>query len=114
MAGIISSFPAIEGLREDAEVTASEAGILIMGIVVIKPFGDACETSISWNRAVDIHNATIISSLHVSCVTHLSELVRLICGHYLKGLLAILTSWVIYPLFYSNTKRQLPITKEVF
>jgi len=38
MVGIISPFPAVEGLRRDAEVAAGEAGVLIMGFVVIKPF----------------------------------------------------------------------------
>jgi hypothetical protein len=38
MVGIVSSFPAIEGLRGDAEVTASETGVMIMGVIVVKPF----------------------------------------------------------------------------
>ena len=38
MSGIVSLFPAIESRGRDAEVAASETGIAIMGVVVIKPF----------------------------------------------------------------------------
>jgi hypothetical protein len=36
--GVVASLPAIECLRADAEVAAGEAGIMTMGIVIIKPF----------------------------------------------------------------------------
>jgi len=36
--GIIASLPAIKGLRTDIKVTTGETSIVIMGIVVIKPF----------------------------------------------------------------------------
>jgi hypothetical protein len=38
MPGTIAPFPAVESLRRDAKVTASETGVLIMGFVVIEPF----------------------------------------------------------------------------
>ena len=38
MPGMITPFPAVEGLRRDAEVATGEAGVLIMGFVVIEPF----------------------------------------------------------------------------
>ncbi len=36
--GVISTFPAVESLRRDAEVAASEASIFSMRVIVIKPF----------------------------------------------------------------------------
>ena len=38
MVGVIAAFPAIEGLRTYAKVAAGEAGILAMGMVIVKPF----------------------------------------------------------------------------
>jgi hypothetical protein len=38
MLGVIAPFPAIESLGRDAKVAASETGIVIMGVAVIKPF----------------------------------------------------------------------------
>lgn len=38
MLGVITPLPAIEGLRGDTEVTASETGILTVGVIIIKPF----------------------------------------------------------------------------
>ena len=35
---VIALFQAVEGLRRDAEVTASETSVVIMGVIVIKPF----------------------------------------------------------------------------
>jgi len=35
---IVALFPAIEGLMRDVEVTTGETGIVIMGVVIIKPF----------------------------------------------------------------------------
>jgi len=82
---IISSFPAVERLGRDAEVAAGKASIVIMGIIVIKPF----EPLPGWLRqhrdarqaprtryytAIDTHSAAIITSSHdTSSVTHLSE-----------------------------------------
>ena len=38
MIRVISSLPAAEGLRRDAKIATGEAGVLIMGFVVIEPF----------------------------------------------------------------------------
>ena len=38
MLGVVALFPAVEGLRRDAKVATGEAGIVIMGFVVVKPF----------------------------------------------------------------------------
>jgi hypothetical protein len=38
MLGVIASLPTVEGLRADAEITAGEAGITPVRMVVIKPF----------------------------------------------------------------------------
>ena len=38
MPGVIALFPAVESLRRDAKIATGEAGILIMGSVVIEPF----------------------------------------------------------------------------
>ena len=38
MPGIIAPFPAVESLRRNAKIAAGEAGILIMGPIVIEPF----------------------------------------------------------------------------
>ncbi len=83
--GIVTVLPAIEGLRADAEVAASEAGIVPMGVTVIKPFQslpglprqlrDACQASVPrQDAAIHTHSAAIIAPFHLlSCVTHLSE-----------------------------------------
>jgi len=36
--GIITPFPTIKGLRTNTKITASEAGIVTVGVVEIKPF----------------------------------------------------------------------------
>jgi len=36
--GVIAAFPAVESLWGGAEVAAGEAGIVIMRVVVVKPF----------------------------------------------------------------------------
>ena len=36
MLRIISPFPAVEGLRRDAEVATGEPGVLVMGIVTLE------------------------------------------------------------------------------
>jgi hypothetical protein len=38
---VIALLPAIEGLWADVKVAAGEAGILSMGVIVIKPFKSA-------------------------------------------------------------------------
>ncbi len=38
MPGIIASLPAVEGLRADIKVTASETGIVTTRVIVVKPF----------------------------------------------------------------------------
>ena len=38
MPGVIAHFPAVESLGRDAKVAVGKLGILIMGIIVIKPF----------------------------------------------------------------------------
>jgi hypothetical protein len=36
--GVIAPFPAIKGLRANAEVAASEPSVIAMGAIIIKPF----------------------------------------------------------------------------
>jgi hypothetical protein len=36
--GSVAPFPAIKGLRADAEVAAGEPSIIAMGAIIIKPF----------------------------------------------------------------------------
>jgi hypothetical protein len=38
MPGIVASLPAIECLRADIKVPAGETGMVIMALVVVKPF----------------------------------------------------------------------------
>ena len=38
MIRVIAPFPSVEGLRTDTKITASEAGILFVGIVIIRLF----------------------------------------------------------------------------
>ena len=38
MVRVVSSLPAIEGLRADAKVAAGESSVLTMGVIVVKPF----------------------------------------------------------------------------
>ena len=42
MLGVVAPFPAVEGLRRDVEVAAGKSGIVVAGIVVIKPFESSC------------------------------------------------------------------------
>ena len=42
MLGVVALFPAVEGLRRDVEVAAGKPGIVVAGIVVIKPFESSC------------------------------------------------------------------------
>ncbi len=83
--GAIAVLPAVEGLGADAEISAGEARIVIMRVIVVKPF----EPLPSWFRqlhpktrqascladyaAMNTHSAAIIQPFHASCVTHLSE-----------------------------------------
>ncbi len=60
---IISSFPAIEGLRGDAEIVAGETGIAIMEIVVIKLFEPLPGFLIAWGCLSSIY-------IPVSCCRH--------------------------------------------
>jgi hypothetical protein len=38
MLGVVAPFPAIEGLWTDTKIAASETGIVVVGIVIVKPF----------------------------------------------------------------------------
>ena len=37
MPGVVALLPAVEGLRRDIEVAAGKSGIVVVGMVVIKP-----------------------------------------------------------------------------
>jgi hypothetical protein len=50
--GVIEALPAVEGLGADAEIPAGEAGIVIMRVIVVKPF----EPLPSWFR--QLHSKT--------------------------------------------------------
>ena len=84
MPGIVAAPPAIEGLWRDAKIAAGEAGIVPMGVVVIKPFQplpglpgqirDASQASSTrYHTAINAHSAAIVQHSHTSGVTHLSE-----------------------------------------
>jgi hypothetical protein len=38
MVGIIAPFPPVKGLRTDAEVATGESSVVMVGVVVVKPF----------------------------------------------------------------------------
>jgi hypothetical protein len=38
MLGVVALFPAVQGLRRDAEVATGEPGIVLVGAIVIEPF----------------------------------------------------------------------------